>query len=81
MKNGRSDNAFQRADGWCESVCKSYVLSLLSRSPEIRFWCIGCPVYATYVHRGFTASKSIKGVDEDGSYNEFPREPGVVRSR
>jgi len=23
----------------------------------------------------------IKGVDEDGTYNEFMREPGMVRSR
>ena len=33
-KNGQDANAFQRADGWCESVCKDLVLSLLSRKPE-----------------------------------------------
>ena len=75
MKNGHSDHAFQRADGWCESVCKSYVLSLLSRSPESRFWCIGCPVYATLVHRGCLTSKN-KGVDEDGSYERFSQRVG-----
>jgi len=26
--------AFQRTDGWCESVCKAPVLSLPSRKPE-----------------------------------------------
>ena len=80
MKNGHSDNAFQRADGWCESVCKSCVLSLLSRSPESRFRYIRCPVYATSVHRGCSTSKT-KALMKTETMSDFHRESGMVRSR
>lgn len=36
-KNGHGDNAFQRADDWCKSVCGNYVLSLWSSASETRF--------------------------------------------
>ena len=80
MKNGHSDHAFQRADGWCESVCKSYGLSLLSRSPESRSRCIGCSVYATSVHRGCSTSKT-KALMKTEATSDFHRESGTVRSR
>ena len=81
MKNGHSDHAFQRADGWCESVCKSYVLSLLSRSPEIRFWCIGCPVYATSVHRGCSISKTKALMKKESTTNFQRVGDGVIPIR
>ena len=77
MKNGHSNHAFQRADDWCESVCKSYDLSLLSRSLESRFWCIGCPVYATSVHRGCSISKT-KALMKTEATSDFHRESGMV---